>query len=134
MKLASHSKWPTARPLAAPVPARPTRCSLPIFEANRLAPTASQPTSRLARKKSALTFFSRFAAHQAIAARRRKYPPITMMSTTLRLLMAFGPWLRVDVRALKHCPAALLPRFLRSPGFETAKNLRIFAPGRYDSR
>ena len=74
------------------------------------------------------------AAHQAIAARRRKYPPITMMSTTLRLLMAFGPWLRVDVRALKHCPAALLPRFLRSPGFETAKNLRIFAPGRYDSR
>ena len=99
MKLASHSKWPTARPLAAPVPARPTRCSLPMFEANRLAPTASQPTSRLARKKSALTFFSRLAAHQAIAASSRKYRPMTTMSIKLRLLMAFGPWIRVDVRA-----------------------------------
>jgi len=44
MKQASHSKWPTASPLAAPVPARPTRCSLPMFEANRLAPTANHPT------------------------------------------------------------------------------------------
>jgi len=72
MKHASHSKWPTASPLAAPVPARPTRCSLPIFEANRLAPTANHPTSRLARKKSALTFFSRRAAQYPIPASTRK--------------------------------------------------------------
>src|SRR5206468_13094292 len=72
MKQASHSKWPTASPLAAPVPARPTRCSLPIFEANRLAPTANHPTSRLARKKSALTFFSRRAAQYPIRSEERR--------------------------------------------------------------
>src|SRR5689334_3563391 len=91
MKLASHSKCPTARPLAAPVPARPTRCSLPMLDANRLAPTASQPTSLEARKKSALMFFSLFAAHQAMAARRTKYAPMTRMSTRSRLLMGSAP-------------------------------------------
>ncbi len=89
MKLASHSKWPTARPLAAPVPASPTRCSLPMFEAKRLAPTASQPTSLLARKKSELTFFSLRAAQKAIPESTRKYATITRMSMMLRLLMAF---------------------------------------------
>ena len=41
---------PTATPLAAPVPARPTRCSEPMFDAKSDAPTMNQPTLRPARK------------------------------------------------------------------------------------
>ena len=50
MSEASTSKCPTAKPLAAPVPAKPTRCSEPMFEAKREAPITNQPASRPARK------------------------------------------------------------------------------------
>ncbi|OQA27963.1 MAG: hypothetical protein BWY59_00926 [Verrucomicrobia bacterium ADurb.Bin345] len=43
MKHASHSNWPTAKPLAAPLPASPMKCSAEMFDANRLAPMAIQP-------------------------------------------------------------------------------------------
>lgn len=39
LQLTFHSKPPTAIPLAAPVPARPTKCPLPMLLANRDAPT-----------------------------------------------------------------------------------------------
>ena len=44
------SNCPTATPLAAPVPANPTRCSLPILEAKSEAPIINQPTFLPARK------------------------------------------------------------------------------------
>ena len=47
---ASHSKWPTARPEAAPEPASPMKCSLPMLAENSDAPIAHQAASRLARK------------------------------------------------------------------------------------
>ena len=50
MKLASHSKWPTASPELAPDPARPMKCSVEMFEASSDAPIAIQPTLRSARK------------------------------------------------------------------------------------
>lgn len=50
MSEASTSNCPTATPLAAPVPASPTRCSLPMLEANSDAPTTNHPTFRPARK------------------------------------------------------------------------------------
>ena len=39
LQLTFHSKPPTAIPLAAPVPARPTKWPLPMLLANREAPT-----------------------------------------------------------------------------------------------
>jgi hypothetical protein len=50
MNDAMTSNWATAMPLAAPVPASPTRCSEPMFEANSDAPTMNQPMLRPARK------------------------------------------------------------------------------------
>jgi hypothetical protein len=50
MREARTSNWPTAMPLAAPVPASPTRCSDPMLEANSDAPTMNQPMLRPARK------------------------------------------------------------------------------------
>ena len=44
------SNWATATPDAAPVPASPTRCSAPMFDANSDAPTMNQPALRPARK------------------------------------------------------------------------------------
>jgi hypothetical protein len=44
------SNCPTATPLAAPVPAKPTKCSLPMFEAKSEAPITNQPTFLPARK------------------------------------------------------------------------------------
>jgi hypothetical protein len=46
MSEARISNWPTATPLAAAVPARPTRCSAPMLEANSEAPITNQPVSR----------------------------------------------------------------------------------------
>ena len=40
--LTLNSKLAIPIPLAAPLPAKPIKCPLPMFEANRLAPTGSQ--------------------------------------------------------------------------------------------
>jgi hypothetical protein len=50
MKAARISNCATATPLAAPVPASPTRCSEPMFDAKSDAPTTNQPVFRPARK------------------------------------------------------------------------------------
>jgi hypothetical protein len=50
MNAARISNCATATPLAAPVPARPTRCSDPMLDAKSDAPMMNQPVLRPARK------------------------------------------------------------------------------------
>src|SRR5260370_33880400 len=50
MRHASHPKWPTASPDEAPVPERPMKCSVEIFDTNKDAPMKNHPMSRPARK------------------------------------------------------------------------------------
>jgi hypothetical protein len=68
---ACSSQWAMAMPLEAPLPARPTICSDPMFEASREQPTTNQLMSRPARKKSVVVF-TRREDHQTIAIRRMK--------------------------------------------------------------
>jgi hypothetical protein len=50
MNAARISNWATATPVAAPVPASPTRCSEPMLDANSDAPMMNQTLLRPARK------------------------------------------------------------------------------------
>lgn len=61
--LTFHSNAPTAIPAAAPVPASPTKCPLPILLLNKDAPTGNQ-VMFLPAKKNPLTF-PRFVRHIA---------------------------------------------------------------------
>ena len=66
-----NSQWDCERPATAPEPARPIRCSEPMFAAKIDAPIASQPTLRPPRKKSVAFSCFRFVNHTTHASSRK---------------------------------------------------------------
>jgi hypothetical protein len=67
---ADHSNPETASPLSAPAPARPTKCSDPMFEEKSEAATAHVPISLPAKKKSATSSSASLATTLAVPVMR----------------------------------------------------------------
>ena len=89
MSQACISQWAIARPVANPAPARPTRCSEPMFEVKMEVPMVVHLASRAERKYPApsCTFLRTEAQTMAIMARKKRV--IATQSAELKMAPLF---------------------------------------------
>ena len=105
---ALNSHAPTANPLAAPDPASPMKCSLPILLTNREAPIATQVIERPAKKYPLTVLLLDFhMAKKPMHMTRIKYRATMAMSAVSSTALMFGNFANKNVQWQK-CPTFYL--------------------------
>ena len=101
MNTASHSKCPTARPVLAPDPARPMKCSLEMLVANSDVPMATQPT--LGRPGSSPRSSSRAGRSRRRCRTRWRSRPERLRCRESSFSRRYFPCSNTRIRAIAHC-------------------------------